>query len=196
MKGIDKIVARLESDAQAEIDALNAETRAECDRLLAEYREKADEAYAAHIREGKAAAAQRAERMASAADLEARKRLLAFKQEMVGEVFDRAAQALASLPKKEYVAFLAGQAAKAAVTGQEELIFNEKDAAGLGQEVAKAANALLGSKGKLSVSRETRPIPGGMIVKNGDIEANCAVNVLVHLRRNDLSSQVAEILFA
>ena len=196
MKGIDKIVSRLESDAQAEIDALNAETRRQCDEILAGYREKADAAYEQRLREGKAGAAQRAERMASAADLEAKKLLLAFKQEMVGDVFTRAAAKLAKLPKKEYIAFLSAQAVKAAINGQGELVFNKKDAAEVGAEVAKAANAQLGSNGKLTVSKETRNIPGGMIVKNGDIEANCSVDVLVHLRRNDLSSQVAEILFA
>ena len=196
MKGIDNIISRLEADAQAEIDALNAKTKAECDGILAEYGEKADAAYEAAIKAGRSACAQREERMASAAELDARKQLLGFKQELVSDVFRKAADRLANLPKDEYVAFLAAQAAKAAVYGTEELVFNAKDAKAVGKEVAKAANELLGQKGKLTVSEETRDIPGGVIVKQGDIEANCAIDVLVHLRRNDLASQVAEILFA
>ena len=196
MKGIDNIIARLESDARAEIDKLNAETKAQCDSLLGEYRQKADAEYAARLKAGQEAAAVRAERMASAADLEARKALLSFKQELVGDIFDAAAKRLSSLPEAEYTDFLASQAAKASATGKETLLFNARDAASVGSAVAKKANALLGAKGKLTVSDETREIPGGVIVKNGDIETNCAINMLVQLRRSDLASQVAEILFA
>ena len=196
MTGIDNIIARLEADARAEIDQLNAETRSECDAILAEFKTKADAAYETRVKEGKNNCAQRSERALSAAELDARKEMLTFKQELVSDVFAKAGARLTSLPKAEYVDFLASQAAKAAVTGSEELLFNAKDAKEVGAEVANAANKLLGAKGKLTVSGETRPISGGVIVKQGDIEANCAVEMLVQLRRNDLASQVAEILFS
>ena len=68
-----------------------------------------------------------------------------------------------------------------------------------GDKVAKAANAALerrGIRGGLSVSADTRAISGGVIVRQGNIEVNCAVETLVQLRRSELASQVAEILFA
>lgn len=196
MTGLDKIIARLETDAQAEIDAVRADADAQRAAILEEYRQKADAEYAARLAVGKRDAAQREERLGGAADMEARRRMLAFKQEMVTEVFSAAAEKLVSLPKDEYIAFLAAQAAKAAATGTEELVFNAHDAKELGREVAKAANALLGPKGHLTVSDETREISGGVIVRQGDIEANCAVETLVRLRRGELAAQVAELLFA
>ncbi|MBR1659447.1 MAG: V-type ATP synthase subunit E [Oscillospiraceae bacterium] len=196
MKGIDNIISRLEAEARSEIDALNAETRAQCDALLAEFRQKADEEYSARMKSGREAAQARAERVASGADLESRKALLAFKQETVSGVFDRAAERLAKLPEKEYIDFLASQAAKAADTGRESLIFNARDAKSLGEKVAAEANRRLGDKGKLSVAGETRDIAGGVIVKNGDVETNCSIDMLVALRRADLAGQVAEILFS
>ena len=196
MNGIEKIVSRLEADAQSEIDALNAASKQECDAILADYGARAEAAYAAAAKKGQDACAQRAERLASAADMEAKKALLGFKQELVGGVFDRAAAHLAGLPEKDYVSFLASQAAKAAISGSEELIFCAKDAKALGQKVCAAANKLLGDKGHLTVSGQTREISGGVIVKQGDIETNCAIDMLVTLRRSDLASQVAEILFS
>ena len=193
MTGLDKIIARLETDAQAEIDAVRADADAQRAAILEEYRQKADAEYAARLAVGKRDAAQREERLGGAADMEARRRMLAFKQEMVTEVFSAAAEKLVSLPKDEYIA---AQAAKAAATGTEELVFNARDAKELGREVAKAANALLGPKGHLTVSDETREISGGVIVRQGDIEANCAVETLVRLRRGELAAQVAELLFA
>ena len=195
MKGIENIVAQLESEAKAELDALSAETKASCDALAEEFRGKAEEEYAARLRTGKAACAQREERLASAAEMESRKALLSFKQSLVSDVFAKAVERLANLPEADYVAFLAGQAAKAALNGSEELIFNPRDAAAVGAKVAEAANAALGPKGHLTVSGETRNIPGGVIVKQNDIETNCSVDMLVQLRRNDLAGQVAEILF-
>jgi len=196
MNGIDKIIARLQSDTQTEIDALNAETEARCAALRAEYAEKAQAVYDARIRTGTEECRVQGERLASAADMESRKGMLAFKQSLVSDAFLGAVKQLTELPRDEYVSFLAGLAAKAAADGTEELVFNAKDAAAVGADVAKAANALLGAKGRLTVSSQTRDIPGGVIVRQGDIETNCAVDVLVQMQRSALASQVAEVLFA
>jgi V/A-type H+-transporting ATPase subunit E len=196
MNGIDKIIARLQSDTQTEIDALNAETEARCAALRAEYAEKAQAVYDARIRTGTEECRVQGERLASAADMESRKGMLAFKQSLVSDAFLGAVKQLTELPRDEYVSFLAGLAAKAAADGTEELVFNAKDAAAVGADVAKEANALLGAKGRLTVSPQTRDIPGGVIVRQGDIETNCAVDVLVQMQRSALASQVAEVLFA
>jgi len=167
--------------------------------MLAEYGAQAKAVHDSRVAAGKADAEANLQRLGSTAELEAKKSVLAFKQEIIGDVFDDAVKKLANLPKERYVAFLAAQAAQAAVYGTEELIFNQRDAAAVGKEAAKAANALLKEKGipgGLTVAEETREIPGGVIVRQGDIEYNCAVDTLVQMRRSELASQVAELLFA
>ncbi len=199
MNGIEKISNRLVADAEAEIAALNAETAEKCEEIRAEYDRRAQEEYRSRIAEGTKAVETRVQRLASAAEMEAKKSILAFKQEMVAKAFADAAEKLANLPRDKYVQFLASQAAAAASAGTEELIFNARDKAAVGADVAAAANALLdgkGVKGALTVSSETREISGGVIVRKGNIEVNCAVETLVQLRRSELASQVAEILFA
>ena len=199
MNGIEKISNRLVADAEAEIAAMNAQTRERCDEIRTVYEQKAQAEYESRMAEGVKAAETRLQRLGSAAEMEAKKSILAFKQEMVAKAFDEAAKKLTNLPKEQYVQFLASQAAAAASAGTEELIFNDRDKAAVGADVAKAANALLqqkGVKGALTVSAETRPISGGVIVRQGNIEVNCAVETLVQLRRSELASQVAEILFS
>ena len=199
MNGIEKISKRLVADAESEIAALKEETQRKCDEIRAMYEEKAQEEYQSRMAEGVKAAETRMQRLGSAAEMEAKKAILAFKQEMVAKAFDDAAEKLANLPEADYVKFLAAQAAAAASTGSEELIFNARDKSAVGPAVAKAANALLegkGRKGALTVSDETRAISGGVIVRQGNIEVNCAVETLVQLSRSELASQVAEILFA
>ena len=199
MNGIEKISARLVADAEAEIAALNDETKARCDEIRAEYEKRAQEEYQSRMAEGVRNAETRIQRLNSAAEMEAKKAILAFKQEMVAQAFETAAERLANLPEEQYVQFLSAQAAAAASTGSEELVFNARDKAAVGGKVAAAANALLEQKGlpgRLTVSDETRAISGGLIVRQGNIEVNCAVETLVQLRRSELASQVAEILFA
>lgn len=199
MENIGKITARLEAEAQREIEAINAEAAEKVAAIKAEYDKKAQDAYWNAVQKGTRECESRAKRLAGTADMEARKSVLSFKQEMVAEAFERAIKAVSELPEEEYVAFLASQSAKAAVFGTEELIFNEKDKKQFGADAAKKANELLkakGIEGKLTVSGETRDIPGGVIVRHGNVESNCAVDIIAQLYRNELSTQVAEILFA
>ena len=199
MNGIEKISNRLVADAEAEIAALNEDTLQRCESLRRTYEQKAQEEYQSRLAEGVKAAEIRLQRLGSAAEMEAKKSILAFKQEMVAKAFADASYALANLPEDRYVQFLASQAARAASSGTEELVFNERDRKAVGAKVAEAANALLaqrGVKGSLTVSADTRAISGGVIVRQGNIEVNCAVETLVQLRRSELASQVAEILFA
>lgn len=199
MKGIERISQRLMADAEAEIAALKAETAEKREAILAEYRQKAQEVYENRMQEGTEACESRIQRIGSAAEAEARKSVLAFKQEMVTEVFTKAVKMITELPEDQYVSFLTSLVVRAANSGTEELVFNKKDAAAVGKKVASAANALLKEKGKvggLTVSAETKEIPGGVIVRQGNIEVNCAVDTLVQMSRSELASQVAEILFA
>ena len=199
MNGIDKITAHLEAEAQAEVGVINAETAEKCAQIKNNYENKAQEEYRKRIQAGTKECEDRAQRLANAADMEAKKSILSFKQEMVSKAFDRALESLTGMPREKYVGFLAAQAAKASSCGSEELVFSAKDKKTVGADVAKAANALLsaqGKPGKLTVSEETREMPGGLVVKHGDIEVNCAIDTLVQIYRNELASQVAEILFS
>ena len=198
MNGIEKITARLEREAQAEIDAVNAETDAQCAAILAEAEARAAEAYESRMARGRSENAVRTERMAATADMEQRKATLAFKQEMVSEAFAQAVSAIAGLPREEYIAFLASLAAEASITGEEELVFSAADKAEVGTAVIREANAALKKKGKaayLGVSDDTAEIPGGFIMRSGNIEVNCNLDTLVQLQKARLSAQVAEILF-
>jgi len=107
-------------------------------------------------------------------------------------------KSLAELPESDCVGLLARLAAQASQTGEEKLVFSEKDRVRIGKAVVKAANKLLSDNGKrayLELSENTRDISGGLIVSGGDIETNCSLEALVEGRRNELSPRVAEILF-
>lgn len=195
MKGTDKIIAHIQADAKAQADAILAQAEQQCAGIKAEFDRQAAERYSERIRAGVKACQDEVDSRVRIDQMEARKGTLAVKQEMVSLAFDKALEALCALPEEEYVAFLAGLAAKASVTGDEEILLNARDRKAVGEKVAAAANAKLGG-GKLTLAEETGDFAGGLILRRGNVEANCTAELLVDLARGDLSAEIAGILFA
>ena len=175
-----------------------AEAEARCAEIRADYDKQAQDQYWARVRDGVKACEDRVQRMGRLAEMEARKSVLALKQEMVDAAFAAALDKICTMPQADYVAYLAKLAAQAATTGTETLVFNAKDQAACGQAVVDAANALLaqqGKPGRLTMSQATRDLRAGFVLQQGDIEVNCAVETIAELCRSDLAAQVAEVLF-
>ena len=198
MKGIDKITSRILADAEAECAVVKKESDERCAAIRAENEKKAQDEYLRLVREGVKDTEQRVQRMDSTARLEAKKSILGMKQETVSRAFDLARERIAELPERDYIAFLAREAADAAITGQEEVIFCERDRKSVGAKAVKAANELLSARGvpgTLTLSDDTREMSGGLMLKQGDIEVNCTVDTLLDLSRGELAAQVAQVLF-
>lgn len=193
MNGIEKITHRIETDAQAEIDAVLKKAGEEADKITASYQKKAaDEAEVLRARNEKRAD-ERKERLISAAQMEARKTQLAAKQEMLEAAYDLALEKLCSMPEADYVNVLVSLLQKASVTGKEEIILSSADREKIGKALVEKANA--GGK-HLKLSEETADIRGGFILRADKVEVNCAFETLVRLQRAETAGAVAKILFA
>ena len=193
MNGIEKIKARIEADAQAEIDRVLAAAKAEAAEITAGYQAKADAEAAELAGKNERAAAEREERLVSSAQMEARKVQLAAKQEMVEKAYALALEKLCAMPKEQYAAVLAELLVKASATGTEEVVFSAKDGE-VGKLAVEKANAASGKT--LKVSGETAPIRGGFILKDKNVEVNCTFETLVRLQKAESGGTVAKMLFA
>ncbi len=194
MNGIEKITQRIDQDAQGQIDKILSDARAQAAEITAKYQAQAEKEAGDILARGRKNAAEREERLASVAQMEAKKLTLGTKQEVLDKAFDLALEKLTTLPDEEYINILAGLAAKAAVTGKEQLIFSSRDRARVGKQVVAAANAKL-ADGHLTLGEQTRPMKGGFILSDGDVEVNCAFETLVRLQRGESSGEVAKVLF-
>ena len=193
MNGIDKVAARIVSDAQQEAAALKAETEARAREL----KENADR-HAAELRQSLLAKAdEEAEKqyalLVASDETEARKETLRVKQDLLSEAFDRAVLYLRNMDDDRYIKLLAALARKASETGTEEIILNPEDRAKYGGALM---DALKSDGMKLTLSEETRPIVGGLILSQGRIEVNCALDTLADLHRSELAGEAARILFS
>ncbi|MDE7244087.1 MAG: V-type ATP synthase subunit E [Oscillospiraceae bacterium] len=196
MKGIEKITARIQSDGSAETSQILREAGEKAKDVLAGYRAKAEAEAASAAAAGKEAAKRHAERLESSAHMEAKKQFLAAKQECLDAAFVRAQKELLSLPDDQYAGLLAKMACRASKSGREEILLNEKDRKRVGEQVVAKANEMLRRKGKLTLSEETREMEGGLTLKDGSVEVNCAFETELRVLRENMAAEIAAILFA
>ena len=205
MIGIEKITGQIDADVQKEIDAALDQARAQAQEIEDRYASQAQTQAETIRRKGEQDAALRQERLVDVAKLEARKTILAAKQELVGQAFDLALKKLLELPDQEYISLLAKLAVSASRTGREQVILSQKDRSRYGKQAVTMANDMLAKKagpraaqtdGMLTLAEESRPMAGGLILRDGKVETNCSFEVLIHLQRDALSAEVARALFA
>ena len=195
MTGLEKIVATIMEEAQAEANAVIDQAHAEAARILSEEKSRSD-ALCAEI---EASARQRAtdiERAAgSAAELQRRRRLLEAKQGMLAHTMEEALKELYALPKEEYFNLLIQMASACAEPMAGELLLSGRDLSRCPEDFIQQLGQALPKGAALSLSQETRPIDGGFILKYGDIELNCSFRAVFDARREELTDKVRGILF-
>ena len=230
MNGIEKITARIETDAKAEVAEILREAEEKAAAIREQYKVQAQTEEKSAEAAGKEAAQRQAERLESAAGMEAKKRLLAAKQDCLNKAFEKAQEQLLALDEGEYAQLLAKMAVKASKTGKEEIILNARDRERVGPQVVAWANNLLAEAVKpeaagkaakvggkagavlsavvtgasalmqgtamLTLSRETREMAGGLILRDGSVEVNCAFETQLRMLREEMAAQVAGILFS
>lgn len=198
MTGIENITGKIQADAQAQIDQVKKTADAQVAQIKADYEKQTQQATDEILRKGRTAADEREKRLISAAQMESRKMVLAAKQEVLEEAFDLALDKLCKLSEQETIDLLASLIVKASSTGDEQVILNKVDRTRYGVKACQKANAQLtaaGKKGNITLSEQTRDIQGGLLLKSGAVEVNCAYETLVRLVRSDITGEVSKVLF-
>ena len=193
MNGIEKIIQQIQTDAQTQIDQILGDAKAQAEKISAAAKAQAD-AEAADLRaKNEKTAREREARLISAAQMEAHKTALAAKQEMLEQAYQRALEKLCAMPQEQYVAVLADLLAEASTGGKEEAIFSPEDRERVGKAAVEAANQRSGKQ--MVLSAQTRPIRGGFILRDHNIEVNCTFDTLVRLQKAQTAGAVARMLF-
>ena len=189
MSGLDKIIARLESDcadecdqieihAQADavgiIDNAAREGKAEADRILADARSQAE------------LIAKKAE---SAAAVNDRRMMLEAKVALIDEIVDAAVKKLRSLDIPSYFGVLEKLAEKYRTGASGTLYLSKAD-------LARKPEGFLSAFPEITVADAPGDLSDGFLLKYGDIEINCAFEALMNASRDDLKAIAAENLFS
>ena len=193
MNGLEKIVARMESDTRAECDALAASAAENAAVILRDCQAQADAAAQDSRQRAAAQAAEHLEHLNGSSQLACRQRVLAAKQELIDEAFARAAKALTALPQAEYIDLLATLAVENG-SGDEELLLSAADRDAVGAAVVEAANRKKAGAA-FRLSEETRDTGGGLVLRRDRVELNCSFTEKLRQLRQEESSAVAKLLF-
>lgn len=198
MKGTEKIIEHIKAEGEAAAKKVLDAAAAQAEEIRAEGFKTALEEHEKLLTAGKAECEEIVSSSRRMAQMEAKKGVLAVKQELVEDAFDAALGRIVDMPAEQYTEFLARMAADAAADGTEEIVLNARDRENVGKAVCKAANELLSSRGKtgkLTVSEDTANISAGVIVRFGGIETNCSADAIIRQQRAALATPVAQILF-
>lgn len=195
---LEKIIERIEHDAQAQIDEIKNKASAEADRIIQSAKEEAESFRAQALEGARKEAEQRKQRLISSANLEFRKELLAEKQNAIDSAFQEAIDTLLNMEDAEYKRVIKKMIMSSVQTGDEEIVLSKRDKARLNNDFLNEVNSQLakdGKKGNLTISEDTYEISGGFILRRGSIEINNSFESLFKSSRDDLESEVAKLLF-
>ncbi len=195
---LEKLLAKIITDAEAEAEAILTDARAEVARMERESAAKAEELRLEQLEEARRSAEKERMRVLSNARISARMRILAVKRELLDEVAKTAGQRIEQLSDAEFHAWFKGLLLANAQSGREELRpakvdrqrFSGKLLSEVNQELRK-----LGLEGKLEISPVDASVIRGCVLREGEVETILGVEILVKKAFEEREDELARILF-
>lgn len=219
MTGLDKITGQILADAREKARGILEEADLDCRRMAEEYATRAAEIRETLTAEGQREGEDLVARARAASQMAERSILLAARQEMVDEAFERAKAQLSSTDYGKYKELLVALLASALLTqhrteerslllGDEvaefdsfEVLLCARDKERFGTAVVESARKIterhIGAENaaKLRLSAECADIEGGLVLRFGNVELNCSLPIIMAEIRRDLEAKVSAILF-
>jgi len=199
MNGAEKIKERIISDARERAGKILEDARLEAQDIIKAAEKQAFQRVTIMTEKAKEEAALYKERFRAAGEMEARKSILKIRQETIDEAFSTAVSRIADLPDDQYSQFIEDVLLNVIIDGEGSLVLNKRDKQRLGQKFVgkinkKAKNS--GKKAELKLSDDDLDSSGGFIVRYGEMEINCTLEVIINMIRPNLESEVAATLFS
>ena len=219
MTGLEKIIDRIQTEARERAGVTLQNAEKECTELAKEYAARSEQARARIEKEGLEAA----QAMLNAARAETEKTHIEILQNMrtalIDEAFERAKHEICDTDFGKYRELLAALLTSALLEqhrteqqsiafGDEvepfdrfEVLLNATDRERFGTQIVSDARRTVERRigaqkaALITLAEETVDISGGLILRFGDVELNCTLDVLMADIRRKLTPRVTEILF-
>ncbi len=192
MQGFEKIKAQILADANAEREQILEQARIEATEVARTYSRSADAMGLEALQKGTAEVTAAQARSAHSSEGGVKLAMLSKKQELIERAFDLAQKNLSELKTDDLLLVLLGLG-KDITEKSGKIVMNAKDKELLGKQLAKQLSKSTGGDFKLSDS--VAEISGGFILRGGKIEVNCAFDRLFDRARQEMSGEIAAILF-
>ena len=196
MTGLEKITSEIKADADKSVAAIIDKANAEASDILAGAEKEAAEAVAKINHDVSVRLSASKSTAESAAALRKRRLILEEKQKLIGEVIEKAKNLIYALPDDVYFEKILKLAEKNVNPAEGTIIFNAKDLSRLPADFETKLNVVAVAKGgKLTVSKETRPIDGGFVLLYEGIDQNCSITSLFETHIESVQDKIQKLLF-
>lgn len=197
MSGLDKMKSQILDEANHSAEGKVAEAKAKAEEMIRAAKAEADAESLKISQKSEAAVQMYAERVKSSCDMQRKKAILQAKQEVIGEVLDKAYEKVLKLDDKAYFDMIRKMLDKYVQAGNGVICFSAADLKrmpeGFEAEIQETAKS---KGGTLALSQEPKEMTGGFILVYGGIEENCTIKAMFESNRDELSDHVHGLLFA
>lgn len=196
MFGKEQLIASIREEAEQAVKSKREEAQKQADEILRQAEESVRaECLSLREKAGKQEES-RSQNAHSSAAMAARGRLLAERRKLIEEALEQTKQRLLQLPDDTYFQMVLRWIGASAEMGRSgELFFNQKDSERLPADFLEKLHHQPGCE-NLSLSKENRPLDGGVLLVYGDIEVNLEIASQLEARREELEDQINRVLFA
>jgi len=196
MSNVNNLTSKIIKDAEVKKEVIMSEAEKEKNKILSKKQEEAIASDKVIIEKAEREAISRKERIISGAKLQARNEKLKAKQEVISEIFETSIESLCNLSEEGFKGFVKATILNSNIVGQQNLILNDDGKKIISAILLSEINKELGSKASVTLSEETRKFKGGFILEKDGIEINNTFEALVNSLKDDLSQDVARVLFS
>ena len=193
MSGLDKIIEDIKKEADAKTEEILSAAKEKADAVIkaaeADAKKTVSDAETRTARECE----QVVERAHSSAQLRQQKMILEKKQEIIGDIMEKAKTALGELAEGDYFSLIEKIASRFNLTEPGTVHFSKKDLDRLPDGFAETIGKAVGND--VTVAQEPANIDGGFVLSYGGIEENCSFDAMFRSEREQLQDIISGILF-
>lgn len=196
MSNLSNLTSKILKDAEDKKAVILADAENEKNKILSKKQDEASSVEKTMLEKAEREAASRKDRIISGAELHARNEKLEAKQKVIKEVFETSVKELSNCSPEDLKGFVKEVILNTAIEGEQNLILNSDGKKVIDEAFVAEINKGLGKKAVIKLSDETREFEGGFILEKDGIEINNTFEALVNSLKDDLSLEVARVLFS
>ena len=196
MSNLNNLTSKILKDAEDKKAVILSDAEGEKNKILSKRAGEASIEEKSILERAEREAASRKERIISGAELHARNEKLEAKQKVIKEVFQTSVKELSNCSADDLKGFVKEVILNTKIEGTQNLILNEAGKKAIDEAFVAEINEALVKKATIKLSDETGKFEGGFILEQNGIEINNTFEALVSSLKDDLSLEVARVLFS
>lgn len=195
MSNLNNLTSKILKDAEDRKSVILSDAENEKNKILSKKQKEASSVEKTILEKAEREAASRKERIISGAQLHARNEKLEAKQKVISEVFEISVEELSSCSDDDLKGFIKEVILNTEFEGEQNLILNADGKKVIDDAFVAEINKALDGKAVIKIDENTRDFKGGFILEKNGIEINNTFEALVGSIKDDLSLEVAKMLF-